>query len=76
MEYLRVLAMNTGSLFKADQLAKLMGISRRKIHKYTELLLENNIIMPIGPWLQNHVTETSRHVKVYFADLSFPAALL
>ncbi len=76
MEYLRVIAMNTGNLFKADQIAKLMGISRRKIHKYTELLLEHHIITPVGPWIQNSITETSRHVKVYFTDLSFPASLL
>ena len=49
-EYLRTLAMNTGNLFKADQLAKLLGISRRKIHKYTELLMEHTIIKPLGPW--------------------------
>ena len=49
-EYLRTLAMNTGNLFKADQLAKLLGISRRKIHKYTELLMEHAIIKPLGPW--------------------------
>ena len=49
-EYLRTLAMNTGNLFKADQLAKLLSISRRKIHKYTELLMEHGIIKPLGPW--------------------------
>ena len=49
-EYMRTLAMNTGNLFKADGIAKLLGISRRKVHKYTELLMRHAIIRPIGPW--------------------------
>jgi predicted AAA+ superfamily ATPase len=45
--------MNVGNLFKADQIAKLLGISRRKVNKYTELLLKHNIIEAIGPWVQD-----------------------
>ena len=76
MEFLRTLAMNTWNLFKADQLAKILWISRRKIHKYMELLLKNEMIAAIWPWSENSTTETSRHVKVYFTDLSFLHALL
>lgn len=76
MEFLRTLAMNTGNLFKADQLAKILWISRRKIHKYMELLIQYNHISAIWPWSENTTTETTRHVKVYFKDLSFLHALL
>ncbi len=76
LEYMRTLAMNTGNLFKADQLAKLLSISRRKVHKYTELLMEHGIIRAIGPWWENTDTETTRHVKIYFSDLSFMRSLL
>ena len=75
-EYLRTLAMNTGNLFKADQLAKLLGISRRKIHKYTELLMEHGIIKPLGPWWDHAETETTRHVKIYFTELYYLRAIL
>lgn len=76
IEYMRTLAMNTGNLFKADQLAKLLSLSRRKIHKYTEILMKHDIIKAIGPWVENAETETSRHVKIYFSDLSFMRSLL
>ncbi|GAB0174446.1 MAG: hypothetical protein HHAS10_03250 [Candidatus Altimarinota bacterium] len=76
MEFMRTLAMNMGNLFKADQIAKLLGISRRKVHKYTGILQELGIIKAIGPWGQNSLTETSRHVKIYFSDLSFVKSLL
>lgn len=76
IEFLRTLAMNTWNLFKADQLAKILWISRRKIHKYMEILLKYNSITAIWPWSENTITETTRHVKVYFTDLSFLHALL
>lgn len=47
VEYMKTLAMNTGSLFKADALAKLLGISRRKVHKYTELMMKYGHIRAI-----------------------------
>jgi Domain of unknown function (DUF4143) len=74
--YLRTIAMNIGNLFKADQIAKLLGISRRKVNKYTEILLSHSIIEAIGPWVQNSEVETSRHVKLYFNDLSYLKGIL
>ncbi len=76
LEYTRSMAMNMGNLFKADQLAKLLWISRRKINKYTEILMKHGIVKAIGPWWENTETETSRHVKIYFTDLSFIRAAL
>lgn len=74
--YMRTIAMNIGNLFKADQIAKLLNISRRKVNKYTELLIKYNIVKAIGPWVQDTNTETSRHVKLYFSDLGYLSALL
>jgi predicted AAA+ superfamily ATPase len=51
--YLRTIAMNVGNLFKADQIAKLLGISRRKVNKYTELILNHRIVEAIAPWVQD-----------------------
>jgi predicted AAA+ superfamily ATPase len=47
LEFMRTLAMNIGNLFKADQIAKLLGISRRKVNKYTEILIETGIIKAV-----------------------------
>jgi len=76
MEFFRSLAMETGSCFKADKLAKLLGITRRKVNKYMEILLKKNVIKPVGAWVQDMETETSRHVKIYFSDLSIYRSLL
>ena len=76
IEFFRALAMETGNCFKADKLAKLLGITRRKVNKYMEILLKKSIIKPIGPWVQDMETETSRHVKIYFTDLSVYRSLL
>jgi predicted AAA+ superfamily ATPase len=46
-EYMRTLAMNTGNLFKSDGLAKVLGISRRKVNKYTEILMTHGIIVAL-----------------------------
>ena len=53
-----------------------MNISRRKVRKYTEIILKHNLIRAIGPWVENHTTELSRHVKVYFSDLAYFHAAL
>lgn len=76
LEFMRTIAMNIGNLFKADQIAKLLGISRRKVNKYTEILLKHGILQAVWPWWPNPATETTRHVKLYFRDLSFVKILL
>jgi predicted AAA+ superfamily ATPase len=68
--------MNVGDIFKEDRIAKMMNISRRKVKKYTEILLKYNIIKAVGPWVENPTTELSRHVKVYFTDLAYFHAAL
>lgn len=68
--------MNVGDIFKEERIAKSMNISRRKVRKYTEILLKYKIVRAVGPWVENTTTELSRHVKVYFSDLAdFHAAL-
>ena len=68
--------MNVGDIFKEDRIAKMMNISRRKVKKYTEILLNHHVIKAVGPWVENPATELSRHVKVYFSDLSYFHAAL
>ncbi len=76
LEFIRTLAMNVGDIFKEDRIAKSMSISRRKVRKYTEILLKYNCIRAVGPWLEDDTTELSRHVKLYFSDLSYFHAAL
>jgi predicted AAA+ superfamily ATPase len=76
LEFIRTIAMNVGDIFKEERIAKMMNISRRKVRKYTEILLKYNLIRAVGPWVENTSTELSRHVKIYFTDLSYFHAAL
>ncbi len=76
IEYIRTLALGVGDLFKEDRIAKMMNISRRKVRKYTELLMKHGFIRAIGPFWDSPDTELFRHVKIYFSDLSFLAIAL
>ncbi len=76
IEYIRTLALGVGDLFKEDRIAKMMGISRRKVRKYTELLMKHGFLRAIGPFWDSPDTELFRHVKIYFSDLSFLAIAL
>lgn len=76
LEFIRTVAMNVGDIFKEERIAKNMNISRRKVRKYTEIILKYNLIKAIGPWVENTTTELSRHVKVYFSDLAYYHAAL
>lgn len=71
MNFIRSLALEIGSLFKEDFFAKNLGVSRRKIRKFTELLLNHDIIRQVDAFSENGNTELSRHSKVYFSDLSY-----
>jgi predicted AAA+ superfamily ATPase len=76
IEYIRTLALGVGDLFKEDRIAKMMSISRRKVRKYTELLMKHGFVRAIGPFGDSPDTELFRHVKIYFCDLSFLAIAL
>lgn len=76
IEFIRTLAMNIGDLFKEDRIAKTMNISRRKVRKYTELLMKYDMIRAMWPYGDHPDTELFRHVKIYFSDLSYLAIAL
>lgn len=75
-EFMTNLALGVWDLYKEERIAKEMNISRRKVRKYTELLLKHNMIRAIGPMYQNKDTEMTRHVKVYFEDLADYSSIL
>lgn len=76
LEFARTLAMNVGELFKEEKIAKLMGISRRKVRKYVEILAKHHVVRAVGPYYRDTDVELSRHVKLYFSDLSYMDTLL
>jgi response regulator of citrate/malate metabolism len=47
LDFIRTVAMGVGDLFKEERIAKLMNISRRKVRKYSEILLKYQFIEAI-----------------------------
>lgn len=74
--FIRILALETGSLLKWDTLAKLVGIPRRKIAEFLDVLSESNIIERISPFVQDTGMETSIHDRFYWSELSTLRVLL
>ncbi len=76
IEFIRTLALGVWELFKEDKIAKMMNISRRKVRKYTEVLLKYDFIHAVWPFWDYPETELFRHVKLYFSDLSYLSVAL
>lgn len=74
--YLHAIAAQIGSLYKEDQLAQSLGISRRKIKKYTDIILNAGIVVEIKPFFEDSSKELFRHSKLYFTDLAWYKAIL
>ncbi len=70
------MANQVGELYKENEIARVMGVSRRKIRKYTDILLKHNIIAEIFPFGENSDVELTRHTKYFFCDLAYLRAIL
>jgi hypothetical protein len=44
IEFIRTVATGIGDLFKEERIGKLMNVSRRKVRKYTEILMRHGMI--------------------------------
>jgi predicted AAA+ superfamily ATPase len=76
MDFIRTVALNVWDLYKEERIAKLMNVSRRKIRKYTELVVKSGFMHWIWPYVNDSETELSRHVKLYFSDLAYYSCAL
>lgn len=76
MDFITTLALEIGNLFKEDKIAKQLGISRRKVKKFVDILKKYDVIREIFPFVENPDTELSRHTKIYFSDLSYYHGIL
>ena len=76
MEFIRTIAMNVGELFKEERVAKIIGISRRKVRKYASILAKHHMVSAVGPFYEDASVEVTRHIKLYFRDLSYMQSAL
>ncbi len=76
MEFIRTIAMNVWELFKEERVAKIIGISRRKVRKYASILAKHHMVSAVGPFYEDSNVEVTRHIKLYFRDLSYMQSAL
>jgi hypothetical protein len=65
---IRLLAARTGSLLDASKISGLIGLERRKLMSYLELLEKTYFIHAVSPFSKNVDREISQRRKLYLAD--------
>jgi predicted AAA+ superfamily ATPase len=75
-DLLRALALQIGSQVSYSELASLIGIDRKTVERYVDLLEKNYIIFRHPPYSKNIRRTISRMNKIYFFDLGMRNAIL
>lgn len=74
-DLLHLLALQVGSEFSADELARSLKSSRITVEKYLTILEQAFIIFTVGAYSSNERTEIKKRRKAYFYDLGILNAL-
>jgi uncharacterized protein len=64
----KLLAASAGSLIDVSKLASILGIDRRKLNGYLELLESTYFTHSVTPFSKNVLREISQRKKIYLAD--------
>lgn len=75
-DLLRALALQIGSQVSYSELASLIGIDRKTVERYVDLLEKNYIIFRHQPYSKNIRRTISRMNKIYFFDLGMRNVIL
>lgn len=66
---LKALALQIGSEVSYNELANMLGIDRKTVERYIDLLEKSFIIFRLAPYYTNKRKEISKSKKIYFYDL-------
>lgn len=72
----KALALQVGSEASFTELSGLIGIDKKTIERYIDLLEKNHVIFTLRPYTRNKRRELSRLKKVYFYDLGIRNAII
>ena len=75
-ELLTILALQVGSEVSYSELANHLGIDRKTVEKYIDLLEKTFVIFRLYGYSTNLRNEINRKVKIYFYDLGIRNALI
>jgi predicted AAA+ superfamily ATPase len=73
---LRALAFQVGSEVSYNELSNIIGIDKKTVEKYIDLLEKNFIIFRLAPYFKNKRREISQSKKIYFYDLGIRNAII
>jgi len=73
---LKALALQIGSEVSYTELSNLIGIDKKTIERYIDLLEKNFIIFRLPPYFRNKRKEISKLRKIYFYDLGIRNAII
>ncbi len=73
---LQLLAYQTGSLVSLEEVGKSLGMDRKTVEHYIDLLEKSFIIFRLSAYSRNLRKEISKRSKIYFYDLGIRNALL
>ncbi len=73
---LKALALQIGAEVSYNELANIIGIDKKTIERYIDLLEKNFIIFRISPYYTNKRKEISKSKKIYFYDLGIRNAII
>lgn len=66
---LKALALQIGSEVSFNELSNIVGIDKKTVEKYIDLLEKNFIIFKLSPYTKNKRREIMKSKKIYFYDL-------
>jgi len=73
---LKALALQIGSEVSYTELSNLIGVDKKTIERYVDLLEKNFIIFRLPPYFRNKRKEISKLRKIYFYDLGIRNAII
>lgn len=72
----KALALQVGSEVSYNELSKMIGIDKRTVENYVDLLEKNFVIFRLPSFSRNKRRELSRSKKIYFYDLGIRNAVI
>jgi len=73
---LKALAFQVGSEVSYNELANQVGIDKKTVERYVDLLEKNYLIFRLAPYYKNKRKEISKSKKIYFYDLGIRNAVI
>lgn len=73
---LKALALQIGAEVSYNELANIVGVDKKTVERYVDLLEKNFIIFRVSPYYTNKRKEISKSKKIYFYDVGIRNAVI